>query len=122
MTKSSLTMINLILVAQILSIPNLASSETDTFIKDDRKNAEIYLSQGYAYFLSGNYQQAIADLTIVIEARPSDEKIMSSAYAIRGDAYFKMTDAGRALADWKHAARLGNKGAQDLLREKKIQW
>jgi len=47
---------------------------------------------------------------------------LSRGYYNRGNAYRKLGDEQKAIADLISAARLGNKNAQDYLRSQRINW
>jgi tetratricopeptide (TPR) repeat protein len=49
-------------------------------------------------------------------------EINGEAYYNRGFAYGKLGDHRQAIKDYKTAARLGDKDAQDYLRSKRISW
>jgi len=54
----------------------------------------------------------------VIELNPQHV----DAYNNRGVAYHKLGNTQRAIENYKIAARLGNKGSQDFLRQEGIEW
>lgn len=90
-------------------------------IELDPKYVNAYGERGFAYAKSGDYEQAIADFSKAIELAPK----LALAYEMRGLAYDRMLgldDYQKAIQDWKTAAKLGSKKAQDILRSKGIQW
>jgi tetratricopeptide (TPR) repeat protein len=86
------------------------------------KSTNAYVFRGSAYLSLGNYQQTIEDLNKAIELNPRSDKIRSEAHAIRGNAYSKLGNNEQAISEWKTAAGLGHKGAQNLLKQKGIDW
>jgi Flp pilus assembly protein TadD len=62
--------------------------------------------------------QALADSNRAIELDPQN----AQAYVNRGMAYSKLKYDDQAISNYKSAARLGNKQAQDHLRSKGISW
>ena len=79
---------------------------------------EAYYRRGLSYVGLGNYQQAINDCTKAIELKPD----LVEAYYGRGLSYVVLGNYEQALADFKIAARLGHKDAQDLLIRRGDQW
>jgi Flp pilus assembly protein TadD len=65
----------------------------------------------------GNYQQAINDYNKVVELNPQ----YAAAYHNRGIAYARIGNTQQAMENFKIAARLGFKGAQDILRSNGIE-
>ena len=86
------------------------------------KFSGAYSMRGYAYFQSGNYRQAVEDFIKFIDLAPKADKTMSEVHAILGDSYSKLGDMEQAIKNWKASARLGNKGAQNFLRQRGIGW
>lgn len=82
------------------------------------EDAEAYYNRGNAYSEIGNRKRAIADYTKAIEINPEDPEV----YYNRGNTYSELGNEKRAIQDFKAAARLGDKEAKDLLREKGINW
>ena len=79
---------------------------------------EAYYNRGVTYVKLGNYQQAIEESTKAIQLKPD----YAEAYFFRGTTYVILGNYQQAINDYKIAARLGDKGAQDFLREQGISW
>ena len=60
---------------------------------------------------SGNYQQAINDFNKAIELNPK----YAEAYNNRGNVYNELRNSDMAIQNFKRAAQLGNKEAQEKL-------
>jgi tetratricopeptide (TPR) repeat protein len=73
---------------------------------------------GESYFKSGDYDKAIEHYTMVIELDPT----LAGAYGMRGIAYEKLGNYQQAIRDYKTAAKLGSKDAQDFLRKLGTDW
>ena len=71
-------------------------------IEQSSKDVPAYERRGYAYRNLGKYDQAIADLTKVIEARPKDPE----AYRQRGLTYRLMNNYAKAAADFSKVVEL----------------
>jgi Tfp pilus assembly protein PilF len=67
--------------------------------------------------MSGNDQQAIIDCSKAIKLNPQD----ADTYFFRGMTYDMLGNTQLAIEDYKIAARLGHKDAQDYLRLKGIE-
>ena len=84
----------------------------------DPNYAPAYYSRGIAYGKIGNHQQAIKDLTKVIEIKPGD----AAAYHYRGVSYYLIGNKGRAISDFQKACDMGNdrgcKGLQETLQKR----
>lgn len=63
---------------------------------------EAYKERSDAYYSSGNYERAIADLNIAIEQAPRDVEL----YVKRGLAFRRTGDYARAVADFDTAIKL----------------
>lgn len=72
-----------------------------------------YLERGMAYVETGRYDDAIADLTEVLKARPN----MRGALWSRGMAYNKSGNKGYGRRDIEKSAELGNNQAKKWLKE-----
>ena len=98
-----------------------AINDYTKLIEIDPTNATAYFNRGAAYGELDNHKQAIKDFTKVIELEPNDP----SVYFNRARAYL-LSDHQKyqeeASRDLKQAARLGHKGAQELLMEKGVTW
>ncbi|MBI4619075.1 MAG: tetratricopeptide repeat protein [Desulfobacterales bacterium] len=84
----------------------------------NRLSATDWLNKGYAYYEAKEYQDAIYAFNRVLELDPKDAK----AYYNRGISYKKLGNLQQAFSDYKVAARLGLKEAQDFLRGKGMDW
>ena len=80
-------------------------------IESDPKYARAYYERGAMYGLLGNNRQAIGDLDRAIELDPR----YADAYLARGLLYDKLNNRRQAIRDFESAARLGHKGARDIL-------
>jgi len=69
------------------------------------KLAREYYKQGRAYWVKGQYDKAIADLTMAIKFDPK----LVSAYAGRSFAYYKKKQYDKAIADSTTAIKLNPK-------------
>jgi len=87
-------------------------------IELDPKLAEAYWGRGNTYHELADYQQAIKDFNRAIELDP----MFAEAYRCRGNTYNELGNRQQAIEDWKAAAKSGDEGAQDILRNKKIKW
>jgi tetratricopeptide (TPR) repeat protein len=99
-----------------------AMNDMNKAIELDPKMSEAYFIRGAAYYSLGNYQQVVEDLNKVINLKSGADKIKLGAHAILGNAYSKLGNIEQATSEWKIAAKLGDKGAQNLLRGKGIAW
>ena len=68
--------------------------------------AAMYLNAGMEYFDMGNYDQAIADSTAVIQIRPNDASTLAGAYGTRGVAYLGKKNYSFAITDLEMAVKL----------------
>lgn len=84
------------LVAAMIFLPQPAIAEQSSV------NAEELFKRGVYEALIGNYKEAIADFTQVIQLRPDD----ATAYVNEGIARAAIGDAKRAIADFNSALRL----------------
>ena len=80
--------------------------------------AEVYCNRGLAYFALNNNLLAVEDFNRAIDINPED----ALAYANRGVAYSALGNTSRAIKDLLKAAKLGNKGAQEMLDNNNIRW
>lgn len=87
--------------------------------------AEAYFNRGLTYIASSNdlnlrknFQKAISDFTKAIEFKPD----YAEAYYVRGKIYNTLSNHQQSINDFKIAARLGDKKAQDFLTKEGIQW
>lgn len=98
--------------------PNEAIDLLGMAIKKDPNYFDAYYNRGVVYYLMKNYQAAVDDLSKAISINPDS----SAAYASRGEVYEIMKKTEKAHGDYRTAARMGNKGAQDYLRSKHVSW
>ena len=81
-------------------------------------NEKNLIEKGRTFYNSGNYPDAIKAYSSIVDLNP---KGMTS-YFNRGVVYTKVGDYRQAVNDFRIAARLGHKKAQDLLKSKGIGW
>ncbi|MGZ3592372.1 MAG: tetratricopeptide repeat protein [Syntrophales bacterium] len=93
-----------------------AISDYDRAIEINPNYVKAYINRGNTYINLGNYKQAISDYDRAIEINPN----YAFVYYNRSLCYANLGNQKQAIEDLKTAARLGYKGAQDLLRSKKI--
>ena len=86
--------------------------------KDKYWYASAYADRGRAYNRLDDYEPAIADFTKQIELYPKG----ADGYRNRGIVYEKWGKTEQATADFKMAARLGDKMAQEVLKTRGIAW
>lgn len=86
-------------------------------ITNDLKT-DLFINRGIAYINIGNDQAAFADYDKAIALSPSS----GDAYYCRGRAHFSRYNDTEGINDFKIAARLGHKAAQNQLRKWKIDW
>jgi tetratricopeptide (TPR) repeat protein len=77
-----------------------------------------WFEKGHSAILAGRYSEAINAMTKAVEIQPD----YARAYVVRGFVYNRLGNHQQAIADFKIAARLGNKDAQDFLRKQGEQW
>jgi tetratricopeptide (TPR) repeat protein len=80
--------------------------------------AEAYYIRGTAYYNLGDPKRAIQDLDKTIELKTE----YADAYYNRGLAFNKLGNSDKATENYKIAARLGVKTAQDHLKEQGTVW
>ena len=95
-----------------------AMKDFDRAIELNPKDARAYYNRGLAYGMLGNDDQAIKDYGMAIDLNPK----YADAYCNRGTAYHNLGNYNQATNDLRIAARLGNQGAQDFLRQKGVEW
>lgn len=78
------------------------------------RNARANLFLGIAHGRLGNFEQAARYSGRAIEL----DSACAAAYAVRGTAYDNLNRKRQSLEDLKTAARLGHRGARDLLKSK----
>ena len=88
--------------AQTLHLQRAIQACTQIIGRGNRKLDETYKSRGDAYFASGDYERAIADLSKAITLKPQDV----NGYIRRGIAYEKKGDHEHAIADFSTVIRL----------------
>lgn len=77
------------------------------------EDVDAYYNRGLAYGKKGLDDEAIKDLTKVIELDPQNV----DAYAARGGAYYGKGNDEKAKEDWKRGADLGSDLAREALKE-----
>jgi len=87
-------------------------------IKKNPKYEQAYVNRGAIYDDHGLYKQAIEDYNKAIEINPKYAK----AFYNRGLAYGKLQNFSQAWVDIKVAAKLGYKGAQEMLISNGMSW
>jgi len=112
------TYYNRAITYDILGNYQQALKDYDKAIELDPKEAKSYNNRGIVYGRLGNLPQAIKDFGKALELDPQ----YAAAYMNRGIAYHKLGNLPQALSDLKSAARLGDKAAQDLLKNKGLGW
>jgi tetratricopeptide (TPR) repeat protein len=80
--------------------------------------AAAYNNRGLASASLGNFQEAIKDFDKAIKLEPKASKI----YMARGLVYTKLKENEQAIRDFRVAAQMGERVAQDLLKEKGESW
>jgi len=80
-----------------------AAKDYSLAINLDPGRADFYFNRAVFRFNTGQYRQAVDDLSKTILKRPKDAK----AYSYRSRAYKKLGDAKRAAADAARAKKLG---------------
>lgn len=84
----------------------------------DTLSATDWLDKGNAFSISKRHNEAVDAYNKAIELNPE----FAVAYNNRGLAYNNLGNYQRAIDDYKIAARLGYKRAQEYLRSKGIDW
>ncbi len=95
-----------------------AITDFDKAIEINPKFKQAYNHRGLAYTTLRNYRQAIMDFDKAIEIDPK----FSEVYINRGYAHKLLGDDRQAIEDLKIASRLGQKNAQDFLKNRGIAW
>jgi hypothetical protein len=75
------------------------------------------VEQGKLYS-AREFAEAVDKFTKILDADPKDRMI----YRLRGNAYDNLGDRQRAVADWTHAARLGDTILQSYLDFLQVKW
>ena len=88
-------------VAACTRLINVYRASTSKTSRTQATVGEAYRARGIAYRLKGDYDRAIADLTVSIRLYPIEE-----AYNSRGHAYRSKGDFDHALADYSEAIRM----------------
>ena len=93
-------------------------NQFDSAIEDYNKAIAVdpnytlaYNRRGSAYFKKGEFRKAIEDFNKTISKQPAD----AFAYSGLGAAYYKLGNFSQSIINYKEAARLGDKGAQQWL-------
>ena len=71
-------------------------------IRADAKCADAYLGRGHAYGESGQFDEAIVDLTEALRLDPKSAK----AYENRGSAFANKGELDKGIVDYAEAIRL----------------
>jgi tetratricopeptide (TPR) repeat protein len=87
-------------------------------VKENPKDAVAYYERSTSYMGLEFYPLAIMDCDKAIEIDPT----YARAYLDRGKSYHQLGSAAKGIANFKAAARLGSKEAQDWLKAKGISW
>jgi protein O-mannosyl-transferase len=95
-----------------------AIKDFDKAIALNPRFAAAYNNRALAYGNLGDFQEAIKDFDKAIKLEPKASKV----YVARGLVYDKLKEDEQAIRDFKIAARMGEKRAQDFLREKGESW
>lgn len=69
-------------------------------------NTEFLMKRAQSYYFAHRYEEAIRDLTTVVEKSESHPMFLRVAYMWRGRAYFKMGEHQKALSDFNEEMRL----------------
>jgi tetratricopeptide (TPR) repeat protein len=101
-----------------LKDPKRAIDDYDAAIKLDPQNAKAYSNRGTSYTAMGEFKKALEDFNKSIEIDPT----VSLVYIARSINYLRLEDNESAVNDLKAAARIGNKEAQELLKQQNITW
>jgi Flp pilus assembly protein TadD len=121
-------------------------------IRQNPRNAVLYIDRGTVHAMMKNYQKALEDYATAIKLNPQIPAIYynrgliftnldkyqqalvdfatviklnprdAEAYYNRGFTYEKLGDHQQAIKDFQTAARLGDKDAQDYLQSRGIVW
>ena len=83
----------------------MAIEEFDEAIELDPNYASAYIARGYVYRVLGQYQNAINDYTIAIQAEPS-----AWLYSDRGYSYLSLDQYQNAVNDYTMAIQLEPSG------------
>ena len=94
-----------------------AMEDYNKAIELDPTNPFVYNNRGNIYLSLAGYQEAIADYSKAIELYPE----YITAYLNRGICYRKMGDVNKANENFKFAARLGDRMAQEYLESMGIE-
>jgi tetratricopeptide (TPR) repeat protein len=82
------------------------------------KSTGAYVARGSANLSLGNYSEAIADFNISVEIAPTN----SYAYFNRAVAHIRLGQNEKGTDDLRISAKLGNKDAQNTLKENNLEW
>ncbi len=69
-------------------------------------NTEFLIKRAQSYYFAHRYEEAVRDLTTILESYESYPLSLRAVYMWRGRAYFKMDDHQKALSDFNEALRL----------------
>lgn len=95
-----------------------AIEDNNKFIEINPADALAYNNRANAYAALGNQKQAIEDFDKAIEIDPK----LAIAYLNRASSYDRLGNKKQTYENLKTAASLGDKTAQDLLRNQGIGW
>ena len=95
-----------------------AINDYDKAIELNPKYASAYNNRGIAYARLGDNRQAIREFDKSIELNPKVPEVYYNRAIISG----RLGGEQQAIENYKQAARLGHKGAQEVLKSKGITW
>ncbi len=95
-----------------------AINDYDKAIELNPKYASAYNNRGIAYARLGDDRQAIKEFDKSVEMNPKVPEV----YYNRAIIYGRLGDEQQAIENYKKAARLGHKGAQEVLKSKGNSW
>ncbi|MBN2611588.1 MAG: tetratricopeptide repeat protein [Bacteroidales bacterium] len=80
-------------------------------LRIDNSKPDYFKARGKAYYQTKMYKYAIEDLSMSLDLNPNDGEV----YYYKGFARYYSGDSTGACADWKIAARLGDKKAVEQI-------
>ncbi len=93
-------------------------SDYDMAISLDSTISISYSNRGNAYIRLGKFKEALKDFDKGVDLDPKNPK----AYYDRAVAYDRLKNYQQSIDNLKTAAKLGHKGAQNILKSKGIIW